>query len=106
MGHQNDELVPVVTVALSITADIPGGHVSPKDSSRLGNSTEAKTVICNEATPKHKTCSAGRTFPDLQRPPELLESSRDTEQSTDLLTSRLLLLLGVFPLPFHPLIFS
>lgn len=40
MGRQDDGLVPVVTLALSITTDIPGGHMSPKDSSRLRNSTK------------------------------------------------------------------
>lgn len=79
MGHQNDELVPVVTVALSITADIPGGHMSPKDSSRLGNSTQRLKLSFAMKPPQstRPAVQAGpsQTSKDLS---ELLESSRDT----------------------------
>lgn len=92
MGHQNDELVPVVTVALSIIADIPGGHMSPKDSSRLGNSTP-RLKLSFAMRPPQSTRPAVQAGPSqsCKDPPELLESSRDTstgyenmEQSTHL----------------------
>lgn len=75
MGRQDDELVPVVTVALSITVDIPGGHVSQRLIKAGKFNKEAKTVVCNKATPKPQTCSTGRTF---KVPLESQESSKDT----------------------------
>lgn len=79
MGHQNDELVPVVTVALSITADIPGGHMSPKGSSRLGNSTK-RLQLSFAMKPPQSTRPAVQAGPSqtCKDPPELVKSSRDT----------------------------
>lgn len=104
MAHQDDELVPVVTVALSITADIPGGHPSPKDSSRLGNSAEATTITCNGATPKPRSCSTGRASPDLPRLPGHQHSIASVEHAAGLDLARCCLFLS--SLSFHLVISS
>lgn len=112
MGRQDDELVLVVTVALSITADIPGGHVSQRLIKAGKFNKEGKTVICNEATPKPQSCGVGRTFPDLQRPlwapagPQGHQHRRCECGAEYRLAPSLLLLWGFFPLPFHQLISS
>lgn len=78
MGRQDDELVPVVTVALSITADIPGGHMSPKDSSRLGNSAE-RLKLSFAMKPPQSPSPAVQAGPSetCKDPPGPLKSSRD-----------------------------
>lgn len=113
MGRQDDELVPVVTVALSITADIPGGHMSPKDSPSLGNSTKRLKLSFAMKPPQSPSpvLWAGRswTCKDLsgtQEVPRVTSTgATNTEQSAGLQPS-LLLLWGYFHLPFHRLISS
>jgi len=88
MGHQDDELVPVVTVALSITADIPGGHMSPKDSSRLGNSTKGLKLSLAMKPPQSPSPMAqagpSRTCEDPSGPQEVPRDTSTVQQSAAL----------------------
>lgn len=92
MGRQDDELVPVVTVALSITADIPGGHMSPKDSSRLGNSTKRPKLSFAMKPPQSPSPAAqagpSQTCKDPSGPPgssgDTSTGAANVEQSTGL----------------------
>lgn len=105
MGRQDDELVPAVTVALSITTDIPGGHMSPKDSSRLGNSTKRLKLSFAMKPPQSPRPAAqagpSQTCKDPSEPtgtPALALRTRSRVQACTEPTAAL----GGSPSPFSP----